>query len=157
VSAGLEARVRALEAREAVRDLLGRYVRAVDAADREALPELFAPDATWVSPGRAQLDGIDEIVRYYSDWFDSPFRDTRHHVCNVVVEVADDARSATADGYYLELASYDDLSIVGFGSYRDVCRCGEDGRWEIAAKVVEILGLARLDEGWAAGLFAAGS
>lgn len=157
MTAGLEDRVRALEAREAVRDLLGRYVRAVDAADREALPGLFAPDATWVSPGRARLEGIDEIVRYYGDWFDSSFRDSRHHVCNVVIEVDDDAQGATAGGYYLELASYDELSIVGFGEYRDVCRRRADGRWEIAAKEVEVRGLARLDEGWAAGMFAPGS
>ena len=152
----LEERIALLEAREGVRELLARYVRMVDGADLSALRELFARDVTWVSPGRVKLSGLDEVAAYYADWFASSYRDTRHHVANVLIDVADGAGRATASSYYLELAAYDDLSIVGFGDYRDVCEREDDGRWRIVHKEVEVLGLARLDEGWARGLFSPG-
>jgi uncharacterized protein (TIGR02246 family) len=152
----LAARVAALEAREGVRELLARYVRMVDGADMDALRELFAPDVTWVSPGRVTLDGLDAVAGYYADWFASPYRGTRHHLVNERIEVAGDGGRATAASYYLELAAYEELSIVGFGNYLDVCEREDDGRWRIAHKEVEVLGLARLDEGWARGLFAPG-
>ena len=149
----LEARIALLEAREGVRDLLARYARMVDAADVIALRELFAADATWVSPGRAEVSGLEEIAGYYENWFASPYRGTRHHIANTAIEVDAGADRATATSYYLELAAYDDLSIIGFGNYRDLCGRGEGGRWRILHKEVEVLGLARLDEGWATGLF----
>lgn len=149
----LEERIAQLEAREGVRDLLARYVRMVDGADLSALRELFARDVTWVSPGRVELSGLDAVAEYYANWFASPYRDTRHHVVNELIEVADDAGRATASSYYLELAAYDELSVVGFGGYRDVCERDGHGRWRIVHKEVEVLGLARLDEGWARGLF----
>ncbi len=128
---GLAERLARLEAKQQVGELLARYARMVDAADLDALRELFDPQIAWISPGRVELEGIDAVAAYYADWYASPYRDTRHHISNVTIVVSDDAAEATAESYYLELASYEELSVVGYGNYRDVFRKDEQGRWRI--------------------------
>jgi len=145
----VEARLRQLEARAAVQDLLGAYADAVDRQDVEALGLLFADDVEWVSPGRAEASGRAAVLDYYAAWFASPYRGSRHHVSNVVVGVAADGLEATARAYFFEVVAHGDASLVGWGNYVDVCAPDPDGRWRIRHKTVELLRLARLDEGWA--------
>lgn len=149
---GEAGRLVALEARAEVEEVLTRYARAVDAADLDAITDIFAPEIVWDSPGRVRLEGIEAVAEYYANWFASPYRDTRHHVTNLAIDVGAGGEDARVESYYLELASYDKLSIVGYGNYRDVCR-STGGCLRIVRKEVEVLGLARIDQGWAGGLF----
>lgn len=55
---------------EAIRNLLGRYADLVDAADVEALGELFTPDATALLLG-AELSGREEILAYVARALDA--------------------------------------------------------------------------------------
>ena len=66
-SAALERRIRRIEDREAIRELVGRYGLAMDNKDFDLVAKIFAPDARfgWVD-GTFDIVGRDAIVAMYS-------------------------------------------------------------------------------------------
>jgi uncharacterized protein (TIGR02246 family) len=49
--------------------LLARYHAALDRLDFDALAEIFAPDAVYLSNGVGSLKGRDEIIAAFRDYF----------------------------------------------------------------------------------------
>jgi uncharacterized protein (TIGR02246 family) len=49
--------------------LLARYHAALDSLDFDALAEMFAPDAVYVSNGVGSLKGRDEIIAAFREYF----------------------------------------------------------------------------------------
>jgi ketosteroid isomerase-like protein len=97
MTADLEATVRDLAAREAVRQIFYNYVDRIDAGDLDAAGALFAPDATYDFMG-IERQGVDKIIgrirRALSD-----FDRTSHHVSNALVEIEGDRARLSASLY----------------------------------------------------------
>jgi ketosteroid isomerase-like protein len=98
-SAALEARVEALEAREAIRELIYAYGRALDRRDFIAFAGLFEPQSgMWVG-GFGTATGRDEIFRMMDRSIGhqaTPVAPTSHHVfTNIQIEVEGNTASAT--------------------------------------------------------------
>jgi hypothetical protein len=93
----LERRYEALRAREAIRDCIYAFCRALDRLDPDLLRSIFHPDAEcdYGVIYRGDVEGfIDVAMR-----FQGAMRDTHHNVGNVIIRVA--GASATAESYVL--------------------------------------------------------
>ena len=63
----LEARIAALEDKEAIRELKHRYFRCLDTNDMEGMAQLFTEDATsWYTDGKWSFDSRDGIIGFLS-------------------------------------------------------------------------------------------
>ena len=133
----IEARLQALEDREAIRDLLLEYRRALDEKDFEAYAGLFGDDGEFVTDGRA-VRGRAEILGMLADLqaegaLSMAAGDDRHLVANV--EIAVDGDRATARSTWVYLTREGDgphLALVGH--YEDELRRTAAG-WRFARRV----------------------
>lgn len=127
---------------EAIRRLLHRYAECVDAADWEGLGALFARGeiraARMASPAR----GADAVRRLYAAanrvHEDGTLR-TLHLVANEIVDVAGDARTATARSAFLVIQATPRLPLqpIAAGRYRD--RFVRDGEaWWFAEREIRL-------------------
>lgn len=130
-------RLKKLEAQENARDLLYRYIHAMDGGYVDDLLRLFTEDgelhAENEPPGSGETvtrKGTAEIRKHYANL---PFGMFRHHSANPVVVVADDAKSATIYSYFITAIP---MGIQG-GSYEGaVVKVGNDWkikRWHIVS------------------------
>lgn len=126
------------ESHHAITTLMFRYTELVDAADFDGIGELFAH-------GRITAEGSDEPVaagpavgefyRRTNRVHDDGTLRTRHLNANVLVDVDEDADTATARSSFLVLQATPDLPfqpIVG-GRYRDRFE-RVDGEWRFAER-----------------------
>ncbi len=111
----LETIVRALAAREAIRQTFHSYVDRVDAGDIDAVGALFTDDATYDFMG-AERQGRDKITgrlrRALSD-----FTHTSHHVSNELIEVDADTARLSAGLYAYHARKPDGAAWHFWGRY----------------------------------------
>ena len=90
-----------LVAIEAIKQLKGRYQRAVDTKDWDLMRSVLAPDARSIySDGKYSFEGRDAIVKFLSDGLGSTQIQSMHHAHTPEIEVLGDT---TARGtWYLE-------------------------------------------------------
>ena len=50
-----------------IEEIARSYWQAEETRDVDSVLEFFAPDASWVGPGEIQLQGREEIRRFYAD------------------------------------------------------------------------------------------
>ena len=106
VDAATDLRFRRIEACEAIRKLIATYAVGADRKNDPAImAPLFSEKAEWHLDGVADLVGRDAIAaglsalaRNYVTW-------SLHYMVSPLIEVADDALSATCRWYLWELAS----------------------------------------------------
>ena len=117
------------EAHEQIRNLLGRYCEAMDAADWPGVGALFAGGALTDEDGGDVARGADAVAALYRGMvqlYDGTPR-TRHLTTNAVIEV--DGDTATCRSAFLVLQQLDDgpLQPIAAGRYRDrfACTAGE--------------------------------
>jgi hypothetical protein len=142
----LAARLRLLEDRAAVADVLDDYVYALDAQRWPELADLFAGDAVlecdgldYRNPGRdGTYAGRDAIL---ADFYGAgrprrtsagPFR-TGHYGTNQRVRLAGD--EATAVAYYLEIVN--DTEVIA-GTYEQRMR-RDDDRWRLTFLRISVM------------------
>ncbi|MFC0204934.1 nuclear transport factor 2 family protein [Novosphingobium soli] len=123
--------------KEAIRELVLLYSRAIDRQDIELLRDLYTPDAT-----DTHGDSFDGPAADYCDFIARAFPHmpySGHHVCNHLVAVDGDEASGEvyALAYHLIPApdggrEEDFMAVRYIDNYR---RC-EDGRWRFAKRVV---------------------
>jgi len=143
--ADLEAIVRELADKEAIRDLARRYAHLVWHKRTRELAELFAEDG-WMDTsledpirGRAALaEAFERLVGGDADF--QPF------VHNHVVDLAGDRGTGTA---YVDLRSIQDgRSMIGSGYYEDEYVRTAEG-WKLQSRRLTLRFLVPLEEGWA--------
>jgi 3-phenylpropionate/cinnamic acid dioxygenase small subunit len=130
------------ESHHAITTLLYRYAELVDAADFDALVELFA-DAVLTNEGvdRA-VEGGDAIARLYrrtNRVHDDGTLRTRHVTANVVVDIDEHADVATARSVFVVLQQTATLPLqpIVSGRYRDRF-VRRDGRWQFAQRHIVV-------------------
>jgi uncharacterized protein (TIGR02246 family) len=130
--ATLEARVEALEAQEAIRQLIYAYGDALDHRDFVAFAALFAEDAgTWVggfgtaTGRRAIFEMMDASIGHAEE----PIEPSSHHVfTNVRIEVEGVRATATTRWIYVVPSESGDPKWMFLGHYNDEF-VREEGRW----------------------------
>lgn len=143
----LERRLAELEDIEAVRKLLARYSKAVDARDAQALAPLFAREVrVVVTPWGVDVRGHAAVMEFFVAYFQSEWKAPRHHYANELIERA--GAGYTAFSYFHETLSRGTQSVVGWGTWMDRL-VFEDGRWTFAERLIEILALTPVERGWA--------
>ena len=127
MSAGIEAALREVLDRAAIRDVLVRYAHGVDRRDLDAVAACFTPDAAYKgSLGEGSIDVALTALRERMGQYAS----TMHFLGNQLIELAGD--SATSETYAI---AYHQLQL-------------EDGRKNMAVGVRYLDSLRRTDQGW---------
>lgn len=131
----LEARLRAVEDRLAISDLLATYARAVDDRDLGLLRSLFSSDAVFDTvAGRAE--GPDAVIDYYVERM-SGFTASFHVPHSATVEFSGPDQAAGIVAAHAEMAMPDGAFWVALRYHDDYVR--EDGRWRFRQRTVKQL------------------
>jgi 3-phenylpropionate/cinnamic acid dioxygenase small subunit len=122
---------------EAIRNLLGHYTELIDAGDLDGLGELFADAVLTSESGDEMGRGREGAARVYGGvriYPDGTPR-TRHLTTNSVIDVDDEAGTATARSAYVVFQATDALPLqpIIAGSYRDRF-ARRDGRWHFTER-----------------------
>ena len=139
----LEERIRAVEDRDAIRELTARYCQLAVAGNAEAVTSLFARDGIMES-GDTREQGHVRLLVLYKSSFGSlrpiPF------IHNHVVELQGDR----ATGYSsIELRMVENgEAVTAAGYYEDVFE-REDGVWKFAHRKLVFYHRVALSKGWA--------
>lgn len=134
----LEQRVRRLEDRFAINDLVVRYATLLDDAQWDDLGELFTEDGVFASPN-STTTGRAAVVENFRVKH-APFPVTWHDPHGVVVEFDDDDRARGTVIGYAELANADDTVVTSIRYQDDYRR--ENGRWRFARRhVLSVYGM----------------
>ena len=144
----VDERVRLLEDKEAIRDLLLAYGRALDGRDTQAYADLFAADGAW-SGGVGQARTPAGIKKMLDDLFGSStggFSKAHHVMANMAISV--DGNTATASSRWMWMLGDADGSpmVMRSGMYEDEL-VREDGRWKFRSRraITELDKVARQD------------
>ena len=143
-SASIEAGVRELADREAIRDLARRYAHHVW---RKEVPEaigLFTEDGEMDTGDAPAIKGRAALLEAYQGMLgDAQLQPFVH---NHVIEVRGDDATGTC---YLDLrASMEGRSMIGSGYYDDRY-ARVDGEWKFRSRKLTLCYLVPLSEGWA--------
>ena len=139
----LEERLRAVEDRDAIRELTARYCHAVAAGDAAGIVSLFCADGVFEMSGRSAR-GKDELARFYAGVggpYPIPFiqnhvidaleKDTARGRCSVEIRAVQNGEPYTAAGWYED-------------EYRR-----EGGAWRFARRKFNQFHWVPLAKGWA--------
>jgi 3-phenylpropionate/cinnamic acid dioxygenase small subunit len=124
---------------EEIRNLLGSYTERMDAGQFADLAELFR-DATMVSAsGDVIADGYDAVRGNYergTQLYDGSPR-TKHITANSVIEVDEDAGTATARSAYVVFQGTDAFALqpIITGRYRDSFVRDGSGSWRFRERM----------------------
>jgi 3-phenylpropionate/cinnamic acid dioxygenase small subunit len=132
-------------AHEAIRNLLGRYCELIDAGELDALNDLFADAVLRDDAGTELGRGREGAARVYAGVriYDDGTPRTRHLTTNSIIEVDEDAGTATARSVYVVFQATDALPLqpIIAGRYRDRF-ARHDGAWHFTERVfgVDLVG-----------------
>ena len=120
--------------RQAVSDLLVRYVHALDARDWGTVAKCFASDAVFVHPG-GRVEGSRGVVARAQAALE-PLDASQHLLGSILVTVAGDDAAATSYFHAQHVRAGTpggDLYVIA-GTYRDRLHRSAEG-WEIRERV----------------------
>lgn len=117
---------------EAIRNLLGRYCELIDAGDMDGLVDLLAYAVLRDDAGNELGRGREGAARVYAGVHLHPDGTprTRHVTANSIIDVDEDAGTATARSAYIVFQATDTLPLqpIIAGRYRDRF-ARRDGEW----------------------------
>jgi uncharacterized protein (TIGR02246 family) len=130
----LEARLRRVEDRQEIQDLVLRYGFLVDDKDVDAVAELFAPDARLVTKrGAVKGDGREAIRAYFAQRL-ALLGPTNHFTHGTIVTFGNDPEVATGlTGSHAEIWVNGDPMLAAL-RYDDTFRRIE-GRWRFQERI----------------------
>jgi 3-phenylpropionate/cinnamic acid dioxygenase small subunit len=119
----------------AVPELIFRYAELYDAGDLAALAELFAEATVTVEETGQVRTGADMLDLYagYTRLYDNGTPQTKHVTTNLILEVDDEAGTASCRSYVTVFQATDELPLQAIysGRYRDTfVRSGDGWRFD---------------------------
>lgn len=124
---------------QAIKNLVYSYAELLDTGDIEGLARLFTGATLRTSGSSDELRGAAAVQRLIEDSVHlyGGIPGTKHLVTNVIVEIADDRRSATARSYYTALQARPELPLqpILAGRWYDRFEL-EDDRWRFADRLI---------------------
>lgn len=133
--ADLERRVRRLEDRWELADLVARYAVAVDDRDWDAVGQMYAEHSVFDSV-LGRFEGRDAVVAYYAERTDS-FGPTFHIPHTQTVEFSGEDEATGVVTAHAELAIGEETVVVALRYADRYVR--EDGAWRFAERQVQQL------------------
>lgn len=138
MSATIEARLQALEDREAIRALLAAYRRALDEKDFEAYAELFGEDGEFAADAVGPVRGREAILAMLAELqrdgaLSEAAGDDRHLATNVEIELHGDRATVRSTWVYLTRAESGHPHLTLVGHYDDEVRRTPAG-WRFARR-----------------------
>jgi uncharacterized protein (TIGR02246 family) len=134
----LRDRVRVLEDREEIRNLLQEYRRTLDVRDMRAFSALFASDGSWTGKS-GSATGPDEIhdmlVAQLSENPPAPGATLWHWISDPVIAVDGDRATASSMWMHVRRGDGDRPLLPTLGGYDDEL-IREDGRWRFLRRSV---------------------
>jgi uncharacterized protein (TIGR02246 family) len=142
---GIEAAIRELADKEAIRDLARRYAHYVWRKDASRAISLFAEDGVMEIAGRPPIKGTQALGEAYKQMLAGALQPFVH---NHVIELNGDSATGTC---YLDLrATMNGKSMIGSGCYDDhYVRVGS--AWKFRSRKLTLYYLVPLSQGWAEG------
>jgi ketosteroid isomerase-like protein len=139
----LEATVRELADREAIRDLARRYAHCVWCRDVSGAVELFAEDGVMDTGDRPAIRGRAALLEAYQGMVGGA--ELQPFVHNHVIELH--GEEATGNCYLDLRGSVEGRSMIGAGSYEDAyVRIA--GEWKFRSRKLTMCYFVPLSEGW---------
>lgn len=136
--AALAKRIRALEDRAELRELVARYGIAVDDRDIDALTELFTPRASFRSAdGVLSACGREAVIEQFRGRF-AVLEATNHIAHEQILELGPDADAAAGLVTSHAEVCRNGQTLVAALRYRDRYR-REQGRWRFAERALSFL------------------
>ena len=137
--AGVTARLEALEAREAIRQLWADYGRTLDNRDFKAFALLFAKEGEFVGGPGATAKGRDAVGALLEKLLTTNFPNSRgrnmHFYMNESIDVRGNEASALTRGGFLVANASNRPEISLMATYRDDF-VREDGQWKFRRREV---------------------
>lgn len=129
-----------LEERQAIYDMLARYVWGMDTGDIEGVVATFTPDGVVQDVTGKRWDATTGGVRGFATHFLTRpnRRGGQHHVQHLFIDAAEGGGYCVTS-YWVSLqwdAESDRKGIRAMGSYRDTC-VKVQGQWRIQEKIIE--------------------
>ncbi len=133
--ASLTTRIRRLEDRQELADLIARYGPAVDDRDASAIAALFAEDSVFDTVAGV-MRGRDQVVAYYLERL-AQFGASFHYPHSQTVEFESEDRARGLVTAHAEMASGSEAFWVALRYHDEYVR--EGGRWCFAVRRVQQL------------------
>jgi uncharacterized protein (TIGR02246 family) len=135
-----EARLRALEDREEIRQLLIDYGRTLDNRDFSAFSKLFTDDAEYIGGGEpAPIQGGAAIARSLESIFQQNPTGVRspnfHLFANETIQIKGDEAVAVSKGLFVVSSQAGAPEIVMMATYHDILT-RDAGRWKFKRRTV---------------------
>lgn len=136
--ASLERRIRTLEDRAELRELVARYCLAIDDRDIDALTELFTPDASFRSvDGVMGAFGREAVIRQFHGRF-AALKTTNHIAHDQILDFGPDPDAAGGlVSSHAEVCREGRVFVAAL-RYRDRYR-RQEGRWRFADRELSFL------------------
>lgn len=116
----IDERLRRIEARQSIEDMLARYAMGGDRKNDPAiLGPLFADNAVWEAEGFGRFEGRDTIATTLAAFAGTHVFWSIHYMVSPLIEIDDEILTARCRWYLWELAS-----MLNDGQPRDSWVCG---------------------------------
>jgi uncharacterized protein (TIGR02246 family) len=126
-----------LEDRQAIRDLLNRYLWCMDTHDVEGFASIFTPDGAVKAINGRRWDGPDGPRGFASQYLTRPDRPaSQHWGQELFVEEGPDSAYTVTSYCYVVTEADGQRTIGPLGYYADIV-VKVDGRWRFKEKVIE--------------------
>ena len=130
-----------------IENLIYRYAELIDCGDLEGVAELFRQAEIISTVHNVRRQGFDEVLQMYTlscrlyETTGTPL--TKHLTTNVIIELDENGKEASARSYYTVIQATDSLPLqpIISGRYKDRFRKVEAG-WEFASRemIVDLIG-----------------
>jgi 3-phenylpropionate/cinnamic acid dioxygenase small subunit len=124
---------------QAITNIVYSYAELLDLGDIDGLAKLFTKATVRTHRSAQELRGADavkQLIQRSVHLYDG-IPSTKHVVTNLIVEITDNRRSATARSYYTAFQARPELPLqpIIAGRWRDRLERDDDG-WQIVERVI---------------------